>query len=141
MKRNQLAVALLLGAMVTGSGSVFSAEKIDLGRSEYRNNCFNCHGENGDGNGPYAQLLTKRAADLTVLTKNNQGVFPFARVYEVIDGRQIVKGHGERDMPIWGSVYRAKAGEYYGDMLYDPELFVRSRILAVIEYISRLQKN
>jgi len=122
-------------------GTSFSAERTNIGRQEYRDNCFNCHGEMGDGNGPYGQLLNKRASDLTQLSKSNNGVFPFARVYEVIDGRQVVKGHGERDMPIWGNAYRIKAGEYYFDMDYNPEHYVRSRILALIEYLNRLQKN
>lgn len=141
MKRELNVVALLGAASIAVSGAAFSADKIDIGQREYKDSCLNCHGEFGDGNGPYAQLLNKRASDLTQLTKKNNGVFPFTRVYEVIDGRQVVSGHGERDMPIWGNVYRIKAGEYYADMNYNPEHYVRSRILAVIEYISRLQKN
>jgi hypothetical protein len=42
-------------------------------------------------------------------------------------------------MPTWGNAYRIKAAEYYLDSPYDPEAFVRARILALIEYISRLQ--
>jgi mono/diheme cytochrome c family protein len=141
MKRKQNIAVLLGVAWIAVGGTAVSAEKIDIGQREYRDSCLNCHGESGDGNGPYAQLLNKRTSDLTQLTKRNNGVFPFARVYEVIDGRQVVSGHGERDMPIWGNVYRIKAGEYYAEMNYNPEYYVRSRILAVIEYISRLQKN
>lgn len=134
-------VSLLLGLLFGLNGNPSgAAERVDVGREEYRENCLNCHGEAGDGNGPYAHLLNKSASDLTKLTRNNKGVFPFARVYEVIDGREIVKGHGERDMPIWGNAYRIIAGERYFDVPYNPEVFVRSRILALIEYISRLQK-
>jgi hypothetical protein len=32
-----------------------------------------------------------------------------------------------------------KAGEYYMDVPYDSEAYVRARILALIDYISRLQ--
>lgn len=131
--------AVVAALLIACAGNAFAAEKADIGRREYRDNCLNCHGEAGDGNGPYAQLLKKRASDLTQLMKRNGGVFPFARVYEVIDGRQIVMEHGERDMPIWGKVYLAKAGEYYFDTDYNPEQYVRARILALIEYISRLQ--
>lgn len=141
MKQRTRTAIAVFGAVLINSGSALAVETPDFGRREYRDNCLNCHGEKGDGNGPYAQLLTKRAADLTVLAKSNKGIFPFARVYETIDGRQQVKAHGERDMPIWGNVYRAKAGEYYMDMNYDPEIYVRARILALIEYLSRLQKN
>jgi len=137
----KVAITVLCGLLLAAtSGLSGAAERVDIGRQEYRENCLNCHGEAGDGNGPYAHLLNKSAADLTKLTRNNQGVFPFARVYEVIDGREVVKGHGERDMPIWGNAYRTIAGERYFEVPYNPEVFVRSRILALIEYISRLQK-
>lgn len=52
----------------------------------------------------------------------------------------MVQGHGTRDMPVWGSAYRVLSGEVMFEVPYNPELFVRSRILALIEYISRLQK-
>lgn len=113
--------------------------KSDLGMREYQNNCATCHGTSGKGNGPLAGLLTKRVADLTVLAKSNNGVFPIARVYEVIDGTKDVAAHGSRDMPVWGSVYRMRAAEYYRDVDYDPEVYVRTRILSLIDYIYRLQ--
>jgi hypothetical protein len=62
-----------------------------------------------------------------------------AQVYEVIDGRKEVQAHGPRDMPIWGADYSVKAAEHYVDVPYDPESYVRARILALIEYINRLQ--
>ena len=126
--------------LVLVSSVALPAEKIDLGRVEYTRNCLNCHGEKGDGNGPYASLLNKTPSDLSLLAKVNKGVFPFARVYEVIDGRQAVKGHGQRDMPIWGNAYRIESGEQLFETHYDPETYVRTRILALIEYVSRLQK-
>jgi hypothetical protein len=58
-------------------------------------------------------------------------------MYEVIDGGGV--GHGSRDMPVFGQSYKVKAGEYYGDMPYDSEAYVRVRILSLIEYLSRLQ--
>jgi hypothetical protein len=36
------------------------------------------------------------------LAQENQGVFPYRRVYEIIDGTSQVAGHGTRDMPVWG---------------------------------------
>jgi hypothetical protein len=74
-----------------------------------------------------------------VLSKNNKGVFPFDRIYNVIDGRLDIRAHGPGDMPIWGRDYSAKAAEVYMDVPYHPESYVRSRILALTEYIARLQ--
>lgn len=42
-------------------------------------------------------------------------------------------------MPVWGYQFRVQAGEYYGEVPYDPEVYVRTRVLALIDYISRLQ--
>jgi hypothetical protein len=81
------------------------------------------------------------AADITTLAQRNKGVFPFARVYEVIDGTQLVKAHGPREMPIWGADYKIEGAEYHMLLLlpYDPEVYVRTRILALVEYMYRLQ--
>jgi mono/diheme cytochrome c family protein len=138
---NAQKISAFMGLILAiASSAVLPAEKPDQGRIEYTNNCLNCHGQSGDGNGPYASLLNKTPSDLTRLSKSNKGVFPFARVYEVIDGRQVVTGHGQRDMPIWGKTYRIESGERLFETYYDPEIYVRTRILALIEYIGRLQK-
>jgi hypothetical protein len=42
-------------------------------------------------------------------------------------------------MPVWGAQYSIKSAESYMDVPYSSESFVRSRILALTEYISRLQ--
>jgi hypothetical protein len=87
-------------------------------------------------------LAKKDPADLTTLTRKNNGVFPIQRVYEVIDGRQALQAHGPRDMPIWGLDYQAQAASsFYLDVPYDPEVYVRSRVLALVEYINRLQQR
>lgn len=139
MQRSRIAAALAFGVLVAAVQISSAAEKIDLGKQEYNASCAVCHGPTGKGDGSYGELLKTRAADLTVLSRNNGGVFPVARVYDVIDGRQAVKTHGDRDMPIWGTRYSVKAAEYYVDVPYDAEGFVRVRILTLIDYLYRLQ--
>ena len=100
------------------------------------------HGQSGKGDGGMIDILRTAPTDLTTLSRNNGGVFPFEHVYAVIDGRQAVKGHGSRDMPIWGKAYSAetvRAGEHYVDMPYNMEMYVRARILSLIDYLSRIQ--
>ena len=80
---------------------------------------------------------------LTVLAKNNGGVFPFSNVYEVIDGRKVIAAHGTREMPAWGRI-RPKLlypSDKFIDPSYDPEFIVRTRILAVIDYLNRIQEK
>ena len=138
MKIYQLIGASAIIVAATGVTTAVAADKVDLGKREYESNCIACHGKDLKG-GAYVDFLKVTPPDLTQLSKKNGGVFPLERVYAVIDGRQEVKAHGPRDMPIWGRDYQIKAGEHYVDMNYDPEAFVRGRIFALIDYLNRMQ--
>lgn len=137
MKPLKMAMVLSGLMMIGMAGIAPAAGKIDIGKQEYEANCAACHGPSGKGDGYYAEMLKVRMTDLTVLSKNNNGVFPFAHVYEVIDGRQQVRAHGTREMPIWGADYRTIGDPYHGS--YAPESVVAGRILALIDYLHRLQ--
>lgn len=115
-----------------------TAQRVDFGKREYDANCAVCHGMTGKGDGPVVELLTKSPPDLRLLAQKNGGVLPLPRLYDVIDGAG-VPAHGTRDMPIWGRDYKIRAAEYYFEAPYDPEAYTRARILALLEYISRLQ--
>jgi mono/diheme cytochrome c family protein len=129
-------------SMLLPAGMAAAAEK-SIGQREYERKCIMCHGAAGKGDGWLTQFLKARPATITELKKRNGGVFPFDRVYQVIDGRKEVLAHGPRDMPVWGAVYRVDSGReydsYYG-LVYVDEGMVRASILALIEYISRLQE-
>lgn len=113
-------------------------ERIDFGKKEFEANCASCHGVSGKGNGPITDLLKKSPPDITLVAKKNGGVFPMERLYKVIDGGEVA-AHGTRDMPIWGRDYKIQAAEHYMDAPYDPEAYVRARLLSLLEYINRLQ--
>lgn len=127
----------VLGLALCG-GAVMAQQKMDFGKREFEANCASCHGVDGKGKGPIVELLRRSPPDLTQLAKNNQGVFPMNRLYEVIEGGNVA-GHGGRDMPIWGRDYRIKDAERMMEAPYDAEAMVRTRILALLEYINRLQ--
>ena len=100
-----------------------------------------CHGAGGKGDGPMAAFLTIKPSDLTVLAKNNNGQYPFLKVFQTIDGRAVLKAHGEGPMPIWGDRYKAETGaglEPYRS--YTSEPIVRARILELTYYIQSLQE-
>jgi mono/diheme cytochrome c family protein len=139
MKRSILQAALLGASLAIAATGALGQGKVDLGKREYDASCASCHGLKGTGDGPSVQYLTRKPTDLTRLAKANGGVLPVSRLYEAIDGSLTVPGHGTREMPIWGNQYRVRAAEYYMDIPYDPEAFVRAKILALIDYISRLQ--
>ena len=135
-----LAMTMIAGPAMIAYGADKSAPaKFDLGKREYDSKCAVCHGSAGKGDGPYAGMLNSKISDLTTLAQRNHGIFPFQWVQEVIDGRHSFKAHGPREMPIWGLDYLGRAVESYADGSYDPEAFIRSRILALTEYVYRLQ--
>lgn len=137
-----LVVCALAGPLVLlaagASAQAPATGRVDVGKREFEAKCAVCHGTGGKGNGPVVELLKKSPPDLTVLARQNGGVFPMERLYRVIEGSEVA-AHGTRDMPIWGRDYRLQAGEYYMDQVYDPDAYVRARILALLEYINRLQ--
>lgn len=116
-----------------------AADRLDIGKREYDASCANCNGLHGKGGGSFAEMLQVSMPDLTTLSKKNGGVFPISRVYNMVDGREVVKAHGTREMPIWGKHLTFRAVPEYDDYRNEPEEFVRARILAVIDYLYRLQ--
>jgi mono/diheme cytochrome c family protein len=106
------------------------AEDTDVGKMEYQSSCAACHGIDAKGNGPVSKALKTQPTDLTVLAKNNNGVFPYDMVYKTIDGRNTVSSHGTREMPVWG--YRFGPPQAYR---------FKKRILAVIEYLKHIQEK
>ena len=139
---------MIIANAIIGFSACASAQDIDIGKAEYESNCASCHGIDAKGNGPVSQELKTRTADLTVLAKKNKGVFPLNSVYRIIDGRESIASHGTREMPVWG--YRFVSPKHYDlkladDYIYSPpaspEAVVQGRILAVIDYLNRIQEK
>jgi hypothetical protein len=145
------AKAFLLTAALIGSISSSGwAQESDAGKTEYLSSCSSCHGVDGKGGGPVAAELKTRPADLTMIAKRNGGVFPVSAVYQTIDGRKPIGSHGTREMPIWGPrfapspfsrAFNPKPTDSPVLMTYDPEIIIRVRILAVIDYLNRIQEK
>jgi mono/diheme cytochrome c family protein len=139
--RTSATLSLAFGCLVAllPAVSAFAGDRMDIGKREYEQSCAACHGLDGKGKAPFAEAMQLPVSDLTALARRNGGVFPVARVYDVIDGREAVKAHGSRDMPIWGMHYSASAAPRYDDYAYNPEAAARARILALIDYLYRIQ--
>lgn len=137
MRLQVLAVAAA-AIFLTGTAHA-QTRKVDPGKLEFDSKCAHCHGATGRGDGPTSAFLTRRAPDLTGLAKANGGVLPVVALYDTITGEKTVGAHGSREMPAWGTAYRIQAGEHFVDVPYDPEAYVRARVLILVEYINRLQ--
>ena len=138
-----LTIASLAGVFAAAA----HAENFDAGKAEFQSSCASCHGTDGKGKGPVSEQLKVPPADLTILAKNNNGVFPTNAVYESIYGSKIIPAHGTREMPIWGYRFNPAINLPHNvDLPYqifgpNPEAVVRTRILAVIDYLSRIQQK
>lgn len=139
----QRIAACFSGALIllVPQAGAFAQDKVS-GEREYQSHCVVCHGADGKGNGPYAELLKVSLPDLTTLAKRNGGVFPAERVASVIDGREVVAAHGTRDMPIWGYEYSKSAIDYWRDFYgkADADAFVKRRVDELSAYLKSLQK-
>jgi len=111
-------------------------EVIAGGEIEYQRYCAICHEVDGKGQGLMTKLLTIPPANLTQLTKKNGGKFPFWQVYRVIDGREEIRGHGTREMPIWGARFEAAAGGNDSGARSQ----VAGQILSLVFYLQHLQE-
>lgn len=136
---SSIALGLILAFLSVQS---VAEEKVDIGKREYDSACAVCHGISGKGDdGPLKAMLVKPVPNLTVLAQNNKGVFPFDKVYQIIDGREELKSHGPRDMPVWGNAFNNQSSLYFDNYpQQDSESAARSRILALVEYLYRLQQ-
>lgn len=118
-----------------------AAQDVELGKSIYESRCAVCHGAAGKGDGIVGALFQQPPKSLALLAKENGGVFPFERVYQSIDGRQRIAGHGETNMPVWGEYFMADA---LADQRIDPKAardIVAGRISSVVYYVQSLQSQ
>lgn len=117
-------------------GASLAQTSVDFGRVEYQASCASCHGVSGKGDGAVRPALVKPPTDLTQLARNNAGVFPHQRLWEVIDGRAyaVIGSHGAREMPVWGYIYRAEDTQ-------PADLHARNRISSLLDYLARIQEK
>jgi len=134
----KFALSALVTVSVFSSGSAVAEEEL-IGSSEFHNSCASCHGVGAKGDGNLATYLNIKPADLTVLAKNNDGVYPFLKVFQTIDGRAVISGHGDRLMPVWGDRYSTDVGDKYGP--FGGETAVRARVLELVYYIQNMQQK
>ncbi len=98
--------------------------------------CAVCHGTGGKGDGPAASALAKPVSDLSVLTANNDGVFPREQVEDAITGKSRTVAHGTVDMPIWGQRFEELRPDWKQNRR---SAFARQRIYNLALHIQSLQ--
>ena len=109
------------------------AARAVTGEELYVSYCQTCHGVEGV-QGAMAEMLTVEVPDLRYISARRNGSFPKEDLHKIIDGRNDVKGHGTRDMPIWGLTFKAS------EML-KTEAEVKDRIAMVVNYLKSIQQE
>lgn len=97
-----LAVPGLLAAQAASGPDASMAAR---GRMSFRVYCGACHGREARGDGPLAKDLRVEPANLTELSKRNDGEFPFDMVVDTIEHGRNVRAHGSHEMPAWGDAF------------------------------------
>ncbi len=133
-----LAAALLAALLPVASVALAQDEepinygKVAQGKALFKAWCRTCHGDTAKGDGPMAEHLKPEPADLTLLSEKEGGRFYFGRVTAKIDGRENVRGHGSKDMPVWGEAFLVLDEEGGEDA-------VRQKIAAIAHYLRSIQ--
>lgn len=108
------------------------------GSELYGTICAVCHGLNGKGDGPAAPALEMPMADLTVLSANNNGVYPHKYVEDTISGDTRVIAHGTIEMPIWGEQLMALRPDWSS---LQRRAFTRQRIESLTAHVEGMQDH
>jgi mono/diheme cytochrome c family protein len=137
----RLLLTTLAGVFFAGMGlAAQSTSKVTIpvnktsatsGKEMFTSYCAPCHGVDGRGHGPVASSLKTVPTDLTMMSKNNHGVFPDTHIASVLDFGSSVPTHGTPEMPVWGPIL--------GKMNTSNALDKQLRITNLSHYIESMQ--
>jgi mono/diheme cytochrome c family protein len=103
------------------------------GPEMYKAYCAVCHGIDGKGHGPAAEVLKVPPPDLTTLAKMNGGKYPFDHVTSTIRGEVRLPAHGSKEMPVWGVPFWSLSQGHSSE--------VQLRVTNLSKYIESLQEK
>ena len=129
MKRSSTMTAVVLGIFFLSLAPSFAGEH--PGKALYRQYCASCHGLDAKGRGDVSGLLHATTPDLTQLSRQAGGEFPYVQVVQIIDGRSTVRAHGDPDMPVWGEVFGAEPAQPAS----------MGKVVLITEYLQLIQEK
>jgi mono/diheme cytochrome c family protein len=134
VKKQMNVWGFILGLLFIGQSIAYAADA-NTGKEMYNQYCSSCHGQDGRGSGAVSAFLKVKVPDLTLLKKQNKGIYPMDKVMFAIDGRRKLRSHGDPAMPVWGESFSAE--------VKDPksvEVTVGLKEKAIAEYVATLQR-
>jgi len=128
-----LSIALIVFVLLA-VGSAYA----ETAKQDFEENCAGCHGFKGDGHGTDPALMRNvPMPNLTLLSQQNGGQFPFQDVVDAIDGRGRTPLHGWLEMPFWGLDWQTPGAHFSPES----DAAVKQRIDALARYIETLQRK
>ena len=118
-----------------------AADPIEDGARIYAERCSVCHGALGAGDGAVGELFAVKPRNLALLAMENNKAFPFSEVYQAIDGRRVIAGHGGSEMPIWGPYFMDTAIDDPTINDKNAKYITQGRILSLVYYLQSIQTN
>lgn len=112
-------------------GGFATADEVTQGKALFTQYCASCHGSKGAGDGPLVPTLSTPPANLRLLSLRFGNPLPQDVIARFIDGRDDVKAHGPRDMPVWGERFYAESN--------GKEVKVMGRIAQLVAFLQSLQ--
>lgn len=108
---------------------------------DFNFHCAACHGADGKGDGPVADILKIQPPDLTRIAERNGGIFSEGAVFETIAGSNMPLSHGTREMPIWGNLFIGETLDQSVSVEEAQEAVAEAteRIKRLVEYLHTIQ--
>lgn len=125
-----IAGLLMLAQSVSFQTALARQGKEGRGQKLYLQYCASCHGTDGRGGGTVAPSLKAAVPDLTTI-QQREGKFDAVKVQQYISGEIGVTAHGQKDMPVWGYVFRFNQGQSTSTL----------NVYALMEYIRSIQQK
>ena len=132
--------APLAAAALVWSGAAGAQEPtrapVDPGREAFVQYCAACHGADAQGGGPLASELRTAPPDLTRLAERYGSPLQTQRLLERIDGRDMARAHGSREMPVWGRKLARNVPR-----TQSTEAHTRGTLLIIIDWLQSIQQQ
>lgn len=123
-------LVFILGSCADKAPKHSLAAQAERGEVLFKEHCASCHGENKDM--AIVDTLSVTPPDLTLIkARRGAANFPLVEMARMIDGRNLVKIHGPRAMPVWGEIFAGQG---------DTEDAIRDKKGELVAYLMSIQK-
>jgi len=136
LQRHSWLVVVALGCVAVHHSASAADYSAMNGQQLFGRFCSACHGAAAHGDGPVASSFQIQVPDLTLLAQRHGSRFSVELIEKIIDGRQPIAAHAERNMPAWGEEFtRAEMGQS------EAEQATRIAIKKIADYLVSIQRE